>query len=43
MNIESELINGFGFGVEYFNDKGYGKGFVVEVLFFRFLFQLGDK
>lgn len=43
MTIKTEVINGFGFGVEYFDDKWYGKGFMVEVLFFRFLFQLGDK
>lgn len=42
MNIEAELINGFGFGVEYVDDDIFGKVVIVEVLFFRFLFQWGD-
>ena len=42
MNIESELINGFGFGVEYVDDDFLGKILVIEFLFFRFLLQWGD-
>ena len=41
MTIEAELINGFGFGIEYFDDDFYGKGLMVEFLFFRFIFQKG--
>lgn len=41
MNIEAELINGFGFGVEYVDDDIFRKVVIVEILFFRFLFQWG--
>ena len=43
MTIETELINGFGFGVEYFKDEYFGKGLVIEILFLRLVVQWGDN
>ncbi len=42
MNIETEVINGINVGIEYCDDVIFGKGVLVDVLFFRFMITWGD-